>query len=178
MPRGRTFAADLFDGIFGLSLGGEPGGFFQTLVNQGYPGDSMPSCRCSYLLTNLLAIFSFYLTHRDKPQAELTLGGIDNTKFTGSITYSPLILPGYWGLNSTGVFVNGKTSSELEKPIQPYIDSGLSNLSFNKKQAEVYFEKAPLTDLSTHVQTIGNLCIDFARHKTIRSRAWSVRDSL
>lgn len=84
-----------------------------------------------------LAVFSFFLTHKDSPQAELTLGGIDASKFTGDIVYSPTVLPGYWGLNSTGVFVNGETSSELQHPIQPYFDSGLSNLSFNKKQAEV-----------------------------------------
>jgi len=87
------------------------------------------------------AVFSFYLTHQNQPKAELTLGGIDTDKFTGSITYSNLTLPHFWQLNSTGIYVNGKTSSVLQpkQPLQPIFDSGLSNLGFNKQLTEAIY---------------------------------------
>lgn len=39
---------------------------------------------------------------------ELTLGGIDTTKINGSITYTPLTIPGFWQFNIDGFWVNGK----------------------------------------------------------------------
>ena len=84
-------------------------------------------------------VFSFYLTHDDTPKAELTLGGIDDNKYTGSLSYSPTTYNGFWQLTSTGIYVNGKTNSVLTPttPLQPSFDTGLANAVMPKDQAEV-----------------------------------------
>jgi len=119
-----TFSPDPFDGIFGLSLGGESTGFYQKLINQGLP-----------------KIFSFYLTHNNSPKAELTLGGIDSSKYSGSLTYIDTADPGYWQVTTTGIYVNGKTTSVLnpKTPITPVIATGLANAVFTKAQAEAIY---------------------------------------
>jgi len=40
---------------------------------------------------------------------ELSLGGIDTTKFTGAITYAPITVKGYWQINIGGATVNGQS---------------------------------------------------------------------
>jgi hypothetical protein len=84
-------------------------------------------------------LFSFYLTHKDGPKAELTLGGIDTTKYKGDLSYTTTSIPSFWELTSTGIYVNGKTNSVLKPstPLKPVVDSGLANIVMPKDQAEV-----------------------------------------
>ncbi|CAF1436734.1 unnamed protein product [Rotaria sordida] len=53
------------------------------------------------------AIFSFYLNA--DPNAisggELIFGGVDSSKYTGSVTYIPVVLEGYWEFQMTSVTV-------------------------------------------------------------------------
>lgn len=62
-------------------------GFFASLVDQGLPCER--SLALSLLrLTDVLfcaALFSMYITPQAVGNAELTLGGIDDTKFTGRL---------------------------------------------------------------------------------------------
>lgn len=60
-----NFAPDPFSGILGL--GSVPSGVFAGLEAQGLP-----------------SLFGFYLTPQSAGNAELTLGGIDSSKFTGA----------------------------------------------------------------------------------------------
>jgi hypothetical protein len=135
----RSFGPDPFDGVLGLGLDGETGGFYKTLIDQGLPSSSTPYTG-EIMHTNMgTELFSFFLTHNNIPQAELTLGGIDDTKFSGNLTYTNAIFPGVWQLNSTGIFVNGKTNAILspKKTLQPVISTGLANFDFPKSLAEV-----------------------------------------
>ncbi|KAF5376976.1 hypothetical protein D9615_007213 [Tricholomella constricta] len=113
-----TFGQDPFDGIMGL--GTEPDSFFGSLVAQGLP-----------------ALFSFYLTPHSIGNAELTLGGIDHSKFKGPMVFSP-IHPnaGFWSLISNRVVVNGKTTESLSQPHRFIFDSATSNLVFPKTLTE------------------------------------------
>lgn len=107
-----TFDPDPFDGIMGLGL--QTGSFFQSLVNQGLP-----------------SLFSLFLTPNSVGNAELTLGGIDNSKFTGTPTFLPVTGAGsFWELTSSQVAVNGKTTSTLRVTQGIIFDSGTSNLVF------------------------------------------------
>jgi hypothetical protein len=84
VPTGMGYSAD--------------GTVFQNLVNQGLPGKRFLSdlhnapvliiYRYSILLTK--AVFGMWLTPKSVGGAELTLGGIDNSKFSGPITYIPV----------------------------------------------------------------------------------------
>ena len=69
-----TFAPDPFSGIQGMSSVAQ--GFFAGLESQGLP-----------------SLFSLFLTPKSVGNAELTLGGIDTTKFSGKSTCITLSRP-------------------------------------------------------------------------------------
>ncbi|KAI0084066.1 acid protease [Irpex rosettiformis] len=117
-----TFGPDPFSGIQGMSSVAQ--GFFAGLESQGLP-----------------SLFSLFLTPKSVGNAELTLGGIDNSKFTGSITFIPLVDPqqGFWQLTSTGITVNGKSTSTLQQSRTIIFDSGTSNLVFPQDDTEAIY---------------------------------------
>jgi len=105
-----TFDADPFDGIMGLGL--QTGSFFQSLVDQGLP-----------------SLFSLFLTPNSVGSAELTLGGMDTSKFNGTPTFVPVTGAGsFWELNSSAVAVNGKTTSALTGTQGIIFDSGTKGI--------------------------------------------------
>ncbi|KAJ7505841.1 acid protease [Mycena galericulata] len=106
-----TFSPDPFDGILGLSPDG--GSLFDSA---GYP-----------------EIFGMLFTHEDAGGAELTLGGVDTTKFTQPLVYSPIVDDG-WQLSSQAIHVNGKSASSLvfNQSLTIIFDSGTSNILFTE----------------------------------------------
>jgi len=80
--------------------------------------------------------FSFYLSHTEKDApSQLTLGGVDTTKFTGDLTSHSVILPSYWliGMESSGLEPSAGNYSQLYKCPADYcptvVDSGTSVLA-------------------------------------------------
>lgn len=135
-----AFEVDVFDGIMGM--GAQAQGFFASVVKQGLPGT--PSLVLSLLPSAHInfrkAVFSLYLTPNNSGKtAELTLGGIDSTKFTGSLTYASLPSSsfGTWELQSSGITVNGRSTSALKKGREFIFDSGTSNILLDTKTTEV-----------------------------------------
>ncbi|RDB24648.1 putative vacuolar protease A [Hypsizygus marmoreus] len=116
-----AFSADPFDGIMGL--GTAPESFFGKLVESGFP-----------------ALFSFYLTPHTVGKAELTLGGIDHSKFNTPMIFSA-IHPnaGFWTLLSSRIVVNGKTTESLSQERRVIFDSATSNLVFPKNLTEAIY---------------------------------------
>ncbi|CAF0960713.1 unnamed protein product [Adineta ricciae] len=91
------FSSSTFDGVFGLAYPslatkGQTSVFYnmwqQGLINH-------PS-------------FSFYFNPDPNvyPGGELILGGIDSSRYTGSITYTDVIIPAYWEFQLTNVQTN------------------------------------------------------------------------
>lgn len=123
-----TFSPEPFSGIQGLAP--IASGLFAGLEAQGLP-----------------SLFSFYVTPKSVGNAELILGGIDRTKYRGSLTYGDLVDPvdsQAWQLNSTGITVNGKTSAALKKTRTVIFDSGTSNIVLPQADTEaVYAEISP-----------------------------------
>ncbi|CAE6425877.1 hypothetical protein BN14_05525 [Rhizoctonia solani AG-1 IB] len=123
------FWAAPFDGIFGMGYKAE-GSFFQTLVKYG-----------------LEPIMGFWLTPASGSagNAEMTLGGIDESKIQGKkIDYIPIYhmlteLKAFWQLESVQFAVNGKTNKALKKTRQIYFDSGTANLQFPKETTEALY---------------------------------------
>ncbi|KZT26713.1 acid protease [Neolentinus lepideus HHB14362 ss-1] len=118
----ETFAIDPFDGIQGMSATAQ--GFFAGLINQGLP-----------------SVFGLYLTPNAIGNAELTIGGIDTTKFTGSVSYASLPSDSgdTWQLSSPQISVNGKTTSTLKRTRTIIFDSGTSNVLFPTSTAEAIY---------------------------------------
>lgn len=84
------------------------------------------------------AIFGMYLTPQKVGNAELTIGGLDTSKYTGSLTYAALPSgAGDWEIPSSAISVNGKTSTTLTKSRSVIFDSGTSNVLFDTKTTEV-----------------------------------------
>ncbi|KAJ3571704.1 hypothetical protein NP233_g3588 [Leucocoprinus birnbaumii] len=137
-----TFNIDPFSGIQGLShleiiiarnsdywfgirkgMSARAQGFFAGLVNQGLP-----------------SLFSMYLTPNAVGNAELTLGGTDTTKFTGTPIFASLASTGgTWELTSPRLSVNGKTNSILTQSRTIIFDSGTSNVLFSTDTAEAIY---------------------------------------
>ncbi|KAJ7746392.1 acid protease [Mycena metata] len=110
-----TFLPDPFDGIMGLSP--DMGDFF---ADAGLP-----------------AIFGMWFTPKSgkaEGAGELTLGGVDTTKFKEPLLYSPIVNDA-WQPTSQGIFVNDKTTSTLNKTFPITFDSGTSNILFVEETA-------------------------------------------
>lgn len=116
-----TFDPDPFDGTVGLDGSGN---VVRSLIAAGMP-----------------PLFSFYLTPEKIGNAELTLGAIDHTKYTGEIQYIPINKEtfGDWLPSSSSIYVNGQTTPVLNvTQVMPF-DSGLSNFILTPDQAEAIY---------------------------------------
>ncbi|RDX55132.1 acid protease [Lentinus brumalis] len=107
-----AFNVDPFLGIQGM--GSRAQGFFAALVKAGLP-----------------SLFSLFLTPNAVGNADLLVGGIDNTKFKGNLTFADQIGSGDWEVESTQITVNGKTTSVLKQRRSIIFDSGTSNILFS-----------------------------------------------
>jgi len=112
---GMAYSAGKFDGILGLgfnsiSVNHVPT-IFDNLVSQGLVQQQ---------------VFSFYLGKADGQPGELMIGGIDDSKYSGAITYVPLSEETYWELHLDALTLNGQSVSTSTKVV---IDSGTSILA-------------------------------------------------
>ncbi|CAG8667197.1 11019_t:CDS:1, partial [Paraglomus occultum] len=96
----QDFANSPFDGIMGMALdqlseerGTTP---FSTLVNQGVVPQSF---------------FGFFLgRQKDNTQGQLTIGGVDNSLFKGTISFNKLVNnQGFWEIAMDDATVDGKS---------------------------------------------------------------------
>jgi len=71
-------------------------------------------------------VFSFYLGKQDGATGELLLGGIDNTKYSGSLIWIPLISETYWEVALDSMTMNGQPVTQVKKAV---VDSGTSILA-------------------------------------------------
>ena len=93
----------------------------------------------SLVAAGMPPLFSFYLTPNSVGNAEITFGGIDDTKHVGEIQYVPINknTGGDWLPSASSIFVNGKTTPDLNTTqIMPF-DSGLSNFILPTELADV-----------------------------------------
>ncbi|KAJ6501044.1 acid protease [Mycena vitilis] len=116
------FGIDAFDVIQGMSARAQ--GFFASLVSQGLP-----------------SLFSLFLTPQAVGNAEMTIGGIDTTKFTGNLTFAslPAGSGATWTLKSPQLSVNGETTSLLKATRNIIFDSGTSNILFPTATANAMY---------------------------------------
>lgn len=128
---GVGYVMGQFDGILGLgfeglSLGGAST-VFKNAIDQGVVAQQM---------------FAFDLG--DNSDGELTLGGYDDSKFTGEITWTPLSEPKYWQIDIEDVHA-GSFSSGTTNGI---VDSGTSLITG---------PSATITRIATEVGAMPNL---------------------
>ncbi|OSD06882.1 acid protease [Trametes coccinea BRFM310] len=114
------FNIDPFLGIQGM--GSQAEGFFAALTRAGLP-----------------SLFSYFLTPHTVGNAELLIGGIDDTKFKGDLIYANQQGDGDWEVESSQISVNGKTTSVLKQSRSVIFDSGTSNILFDTQTTEAMY---------------------------------------
>ncbi|TFK68659.1 acid protease [Pluteus cervinus] len=134
----EPFAIDPYSGIQGM--GATAQGLFAALVSQGLP-----------------ALFGLYITPQSVGGAELTLGGVDNSKFSGNLTYAalPPRSGSTWQLSSPSIAVNGNTTSVLTANRTIIFDSGSSNLFFPKATTEARRIYLDISDIQPNTNEPG-----------------------
>jgi len=118
------FNIDPFSGIQGMSAVAQ--GIFAALVQQGLP-----------------ALFSLFLTPQSVGHAEMTLGGIDKSKFIGHPVFASVAPSQHpnptWFLPSPSIFVNGQTTPLLNSNRKVIFDSGTSNIVFSTNDTNAMY---------------------------------------
>ncbi|CBY30450.1 unnamed protein product [Oikopleura dioica] len=127
---GITFVAAKFDGIMGL-------GYPSIAVNKITPPVN------NMIEQGLLSdgMFSFFLnrTANAEDGGELTIGGVDNSRFTGDFSWNEVTRQAYWQIKMDNFEVQGKGVSACggnENGCQVIVDSGTSLLAVPKNLAE------------------------------------------
>jgi len=115
---GITFVAAQFDGILGMAY-------------ESISVDSVTPVWYNILSQGLVSqpIFSFWLSQNpsDPTGGELTLGGVDSTRFTGNFSYAPLTSDTYWQFDMADIQVGGKSLGFCSSgPCKTICDSGTS----------------------------------------------------
>lgn len=126
---GAAYTQGKFDGIFGL-------GFDSISVNK------IPSPFKRLVDSGALdaPLFAFYLGNN--AAGELSLGGINTNRFTGSITYLPVIEQKYWAVKLDAVVTGTTTLSTVNKAI---LDSGTSLITGPTDQIQTLAKAAGAT---------------------------------
>ncbi|XP_072336087.1 gastricsin-like [Scyliorhinus torazame] len=138
---------------FGLSEN-EPGTSFYYSKYDGILGLAYPSLSAGYatpvfdnmIHDNLVSspLFSIYLSRKPTSQngGEMIFGGIDNSHYTGAITWVPVLQEMYWLIAMEGVLLNGQPAF-CSQGCQAMVDTGTSYLT------------VPSQELGQLLQTIG-----------------------
>jgi len=126
---GVAFVAAHFDGILGF-------GFPEISVNH------MPPFFQAALAAGVIkeAKFAFYLEKSGSTGGELSLGGVDSTKYTGDFTYTPITIKGYWQFDVSEVKVGDASFAATTKAIA---DTGTSLLAIPKSSLTSLLTKFP-----------------------------------
>ena len=112
---GAAFSVGKFDGILGLA--------FETISV-----DHLPPVFVDLVKQGQVEepVFGVYLSDASGSPGELTLGGVDNTKFTGELSYVPLSSETYWEVALDTITINGASVTTTKKAV---LDTGTSLLA-------------------------------------------------
>jgi hypothetical protein len=112
---GLAYAFGHFDGILGMAF-------------NSISVDGIPTVYSNMEAQGLVQgpQFAFYLSATSGSQGELTLGGYDETKFEGELTWVPVTSETYWEVQLDDMQVNGKSITNCTKAV---LDTGTSILA-------------------------------------------------
>ncbi|KAK0151957.1 Gastricsin [Merluccius polli] len=122
---GQNFVVAKFDGILGLSY---------PSISAGRETPVMDNMMSNNLLQ--ADMFSFYLSSGGQQGSELSFGGIDNSKYQGSIIWTPVTSQSYWQIGMEGFQINGRSTGVCSQGCQVIVDTGTSTLTVPQQ----YFE--------------------------------------
>ncbi|GJJ10404.1 hypothetical protein Clacol_004630 [Clathrus columnatus] len=130
------FYENPYDGIIGLGPAAINGTLMAGLIRKGLP-----------------SVFGFYLTPNTIGGAELTIGGIDETKLEAPLSYvSVPSTDKHWIIESTMISVDGTTLPTLNTTLPLIIDTGTPGMMFPNETA-----KAIYSLISSEIQPLDSL---------------------
>lgn len=145
-----------------------------------------------------IGVFGLYVTPEKVGDAEITLGGVDESHIHGlsspslwwSYSYSarpigeiqtaslPSDNDDTWLLSSSAIYINGKTTSLLSQKREIIFDSGTSNAYFDPSIAEVRLPLSPRSHRSLTHRRTGDLFIHLPENHSLLAGVDGVRDSV
>jgi len=128
---GVSFVAAKFDGILGF-------GFPEIAVNGMNP--FFQAALASGAIKEAKFAFSLSKDASAASGGELTLGGVDKSKYTGDFTYTPITTKGYWQFACDKVTVDGQ---DFASGIKAIADTGTSLLAIPTEQVTTLVTKIP-----------------------------------
>ncbi|KAJ3273472.1 hypothetical protein HDV01_004392 [Terramyces sp. JEL0728] len=122
------------DGLFGMGFNGE------SQISAALRGKQSANFFDLLKLPKSQNLFSFYLSNNaDGDFGQVTLGGVDNSKFTGSISYFPLVSSKEWAFSIDGLTYavgNNQPQSASQSVSQAIPDTGTSLLMVEQSVAD------------------------------------------
>lgn len=121
IPNQQLIVVDSATGVANADAGGLFGLSFSILAigRSLTPVENL--MKAGVLASNM---FSLFLTRNVVQGSTLTIGGVDSNRYTGSITYSPVVEYSYWTVNTTDIFVDGVSTNGGS--FRTAVDSGTS----------------------------------------------------
>ncbi|KAI9570735.1 aspartic peptidase domain-containing protein [Boletus coccyginus] len=118
------------DGLMGMAFATisvfQANPVIQTLIAEGQLSDP---------------VFAFKLA---SPGSELRIGGIDTSLYTGSFTYTPVTLQGFWQINVDSIDANGQA---ISKDIPAIVDTGTSFILGNAENVSQFYSALNATNV-------------------------------
>lgn len=112
---GLGYKLGKFDGILGLGYGTISEDKIPTVIHNLKAQGAIDE-----------AIVGFYLSSSGSANGEMTVGGVDKTKFTGLPAYVPVVREGYWQVALDSFNINGASVTAVKSAI---LDTGTSLLA-------------------------------------------------
>ncbi|OCF30926.1 hypothetical protein I316_07452 [Kwoniella heveanensis BCC8398] len=126
---------------------------FQGNPNSGVLGMAFSSISSSGKATyfeNLIStksvsspLFGFHLTRRQAQGSQLCIGCYDSSKFTGGISWIPVISQTYWSVSMTSFSANGGRSNALSSSLIGAVDTGTTLIYVPTAIADQFYSQIP-----------------------------------
>ncbi|KAK6470557.1 gastricsin-like isoform X1 [Huso huso] len=115
---GTNFVYAQFDGILGLA--------YPSLAAGGETPVMDTMMQQNLLQAN---VFAFYLSRNEAQGSEVTFGGVDQSRYTGSIYWTDVTSELYWQIGINGFSINNQETGWCNGGCQAIVDTGTSLLT-------------------------------------------------
>ncbi|MGH0159029.1 UNVERIFIED_CONTAM: hypothetical protein FKN15_054508 [Acipenser sinensis] len=115
---GTNFVYAQFDGILGLA--------YPSLAAGGETPVMDTMMQQNLLQAN---VFAFYLSRNEAQGSEVTFGGVDQSRYTGSIYWTDVTSELYWQIGINGFLINNQETGWCKGGCQAIVDTGTSLLT-------------------------------------------------
>ncbi|KAK4684688.1 hypothetical protein P7C73_g5480, partial [Tremellales sp. Uapishka_1] len=88
-------------------------------------------------------MFGFHLTRKQTTGSQLCIGCYDSSKFTGVISWVPVISQTYWSVSMTGFSANGNKQNALNTTLIGAIDTGTTLIYVPTAVADAFYGQIP-----------------------------------